>query len=43
LVNWLWFGGLVFILGTLIAAWPDKEPETEAVTVRQSGYAPAKA
>jgi hypothetical protein len=26
LVNWLWFGGFVFILGTLVAAWPDKEP-----------------
>jgi cytochrome c-type biogenesis protein CcmF len=25
LVNWLWLGGLVFILGTLVAAWPDKE------------------
>jgi cytochrome c-type biogenesis protein CcmF len=27
LVNWLWLGGLVFILGTLVAAWPDKDPE----------------
>ncbi len=27
LVNWLWTGALVFILGTLIAAWPDKERE----------------
>jgi len=27
LVNWLWLGGIVFILGTLIAAWPDKDPE----------------
>jgi cytochrome c-type biogenesis protein CcmF len=25
LVNWIWSGGLVFILGTLIAAWPDAE------------------
>jgi cytochrome c-type biogenesis protein CcmF len=24
LVNWLWAGGLVFILGTLVAAWPGK-------------------
>jgi cytochrome c-type biogenesis protein CcmF len=24
LVNWLWFGGFVFIFGTLIAAWPVK-------------------
>jgi cytochrome c-type biogenesis protein CcmF len=25
LVMWLWVGGLVFILGTLVAAWPDRE------------------
>lgn len=25
LVSWLWVGALVFILGTLVAAWPDKE------------------
>ena len=23
LVNWLWIGGLIFILGTAVAAWPD--------------------
>jgi cytochrome c-type biogenesis protein CcmF len=23
LVNWLWLGGFVFILGTAVAAWPD--------------------
>jgi len=27
LVNWLWLGGFVFILGTLVAAWPDKDPQ----------------
>jgi len=27
LVNFVWAGGLVFILGTLVAAWPDREPE----------------
>lgn len=26
LVNWLWFGGFVLILGTLVAAWPDRDP-----------------
>lgn len=25
LVNWVWLGGLVFILGTLVAAWPERE------------------
>jgi len=28
LVSWLWLGGLVFILGTLVAAWPDREAES---------------
>ncbi len=23
LINWVWAGGIVFILGTLVAAWPD--------------------
>jgi cytochrome c-type biogenesis protein CcmF len=27
LVNWLWLGGFVFIFGTLVAAWPDKDQE----------------
>ncbi|MDM8527237.1 cytochrome c-type biogenesis CcmF C-terminal domain-containing protein [Anaerolineales bacterium HSG24] len=27
LVNWLWVGGLVFILGTIVAAWPAPEPK----------------
>ena len=27
LVKWLWLGAWVFIFGTLVAAWPDKDPE----------------
>jgi cytochrome c-type biogenesis protein CcmF len=27
LVNWLWLGAFVFILGTAVAAWPAREPE----------------
>jgi cytochrome c-type biogenesis protein CcmF len=27
LVNWLWLGGLVFIVGAMVAAWPGKEAE----------------
>jgi cytochrome c-type biogenesis protein CcmF len=34
LVSWLWLGGFVFIFGTLIAAWPDAEPEYESARVR---------
>jgi cytochrome c-type biogenesis protein CcmF len=38
LVNWLWVGGIIFILGTMVAAWPDKDPETSRrrVTRRQA-------
>jgi cytochrome c-type biogenesis protein CcmF len=32
LVNWLWLGSLLFLVGIIIAAWPDKDPER--VTVR---------
>ena len=31
LINWLWFGGLVFVVGTAVAAWPDVEGERRAV------------
>ena len=31
LVNWLWLGGLVLILGSLVAAWPDLAEERRAV------------
>jgi len=41
LVNWLWLGGIVFIFGTLLAAWPDRDPEPAAIKVSRVGYAPA--
>ncbi|MGQ9501073.1 MAG: heme lyase CcmF/NrfE family subunit [Anaerolineae bacterium] len=31
LVNWLWLGGLVFILGTVVAVWPMPAEERRAV------------
>jgi len=36
LINWLWFGAYVFIFGTLVAAWPDREIviERAVITVR---------
>ncbi len=43
LVNWLWLGGLVFILGTLVAAWPDRDPETYRATASNSAVASVKA
>jgi cytochrome c-type biogenesis protein CcmF len=42
LVNWLWLGGIVFILGTMIAAWPDRDPELGRARTRQRAYAPAQ-
>ncbi len=35
LVNWMWLGGLVFILGTMVAAWPDKDPEPSRARVSE--------
>jgi cytochrome c-type biogenesis protein CcmF len=32
LVWWLWVGGFVFILGTMVAAWPDREPQIVLTT-----------
>ncbi len=34
LVSWLWLGSFVFIFGTLIAAWPEREPAGEAVAAK---------
>jgi cytochrome c-type biogenesis protein CcmF len=43
LVNWLWLGGLVFILGTLVAAWPDQDPELAPARARRRVYASIEA
>jgi cytochrome c-type biogenesis protein CcmF len=32
LINWVWSGGVVFIFGTLIAAWPDANEARRRVT-----------
>lgn len=31
LINFVRLGGLIFVFGTLVAAWPDAEPEAERV------------
>ncbi|MEW6568413.1 MAG: heme lyase CcmF/NrfE family subunit [Chloroflexota bacterium] len=43
LVNFVWLGGLVFLLGTLVAAWPEREAAADlaAVPVRRDGTLPA--
>jgi cytochrome c-type biogenesis protein CcmF len=38
LVNWLWLGSLLFLVGIVVAAWPDKDPEP--VTVQESKRIP---
>ena len=39
LVNFVWFGGIVFILGTLVAGWPERETELVAARVRAAAVA----
>ena len=31
LVNWLWIGSLLFMVGIIFAAWPDRDPAEEPV------------
>ncbi|HET9906188.1 MAG TPA: heme lyase CcmF/NrfE family subunit [Anaerolineales bacterium] len=35
LVNWLWLGSLLFLIGIAIAAWPDREIESASVLARR--------
>ncbi|MGB2911086.1 MAG: heme lyase CcmF/NrfE family subunit [Anaerolineales bacterium] len=43
LVNWLWLGGFIFILGTLVAAWPERDPQEAPTRSRHRVYSPTKA
>ncbi len=38
LVNWLWLGSLVFLLGVIVAAWPDKDVEAVRVPLSRSAH-----
>jgi cytochrome c-type biogenesis protein CcmF len=35
LINWVWAGGIIFIIGTLIAAWPDPRDERATMTITE--------
>lgn len=35
LINWVWAGGLIFVFGTLIAAWPEQQKEPLASRSRR--------
>ena len=43
LVNWLWIGSLLFMVGIFIAAWPDKDPEYALARARDKAYQPSSA
>lgn len=43
LVNWLWLGGFVFIIGTMVAAWPESEKSPATVRARRRTPLAAKA
>lgn len=43
LVNWLWIGSIVFILGTMVASWPDKELELKKARQRAPRLVSARA
>ncbi len=39
LINWVWAGGVIFIIGTLIAAWPEREREQAPARARKPAIA----
>jgi cytochrome c-type biogenesis protein CcmF len=43
LVNWLWGGTLIFIMGTLVAAWPETAAEKRRAMVPSPASAPSGA
>lgn len=42
LINFVWLGGFVFIFGTLIAAWPDPDPQVVRRRVKSGRQALAR-
>jgi cytochrome c-type biogenesis protein CcmF len=43
LVNWLWIGSLLFLVGIIFAAWPDRDPAEEPARVARSVRQPSAA
>jgi cytochrome c-type biogenesis protein CcmF len=43
LVNWLWLGSLLFLVGIVVAAWPEKEAERAAVKSKARVHQPSAA
>lgn len=40
LINWVWGGGLIFVIGTLVAAWPDFSEERRPVAMTRRAPTP---
>jgi len=36
LVNWLWIGSILFVAGTLVAAWPERETAPVSIPAQQA-------
>jgi len=36
-INWLWLGGIIIVVGTLVAAWPSPEPARRTTGAKSSG------
>jgi cytochrome c-type biogenesis protein CcmF len=43
LVNWLWLGSLLFLVGIVVAAWPEKEAERVAIKSKARLHQPSAA
>ena len=41
MVMWLWIGGIVFLLGTVVTAWPQPEPAWASVARPARGAVPS--
>jgi cytochrome c-type biogenesis protein CcmF len=44
LINWIWVGGVIVILGFFVAFWPpaDREPSVARAMARRPAGAPAR-
>ena len=38
LVNWLWIGSVLFLLGIIFAAWPDRDPAEEPIRATRKSH-----
>jgi cytochrome c biogenesis factor len=43
LINWVWAGGFIFVIGTLIAGWPDPVDQKLSVAAASRQRVPTPA